>query len=400
MPPVGPVGDTTQGDSYNREQLTASASGFRGEFCRGDARFGSRAGAAPTAEYSISTLANTGVLPHPQPPRYTSPMPGKRKFEEQLAALDALRQQSPEAAIEPLRKALTNRNNFVAAKAADLIREFDLRQLTPELLVAFDRFFADPVKSDPQCWAKNAISRALAAFDHHDPAVFLRGMKHIQNEPAWGGSSDSAATLRAICAVALVQCRSLADAELLTHLIELFADKEKSVRAAAIQAVANVGSSSSVLLLRLKATIADDEPEVLGACYSGILELEGAKTIPWISRFLAVGDDAAAEAALALAGTHSPEAFAALQERFAHESDPWFLSVLLSAIALTRQDAAMEFLFELVRAESLHAEAAIEAILRAGPPAEVTGRLQQLVAGSPRLAQVFAAHSESSSPRR
>ena len=327
-------------------------------------------------------------------------MPGKRKFEEQLAALDALRQQSPEAAIEPLRKALTNRNNFVAAKAADLIREFDLRQLTPELLVAFDRFFADPVKSDPQCWAKNAISRALAAFDHHDPAVFLRGMKHIQNEPAWGGSSDSAATLRAICAVALVQCRSLADAELLTHLIELFADKEKSVRAAAIQAVANVGSSSSVLLLRLKATIADDEPEVLGACYSGILELEGAKTIPWISRFLAVGDDAAAEAALALAGTHSPEAFAALQERFAHESDPWFLSVLLSAIALTRQDAAMEFLFELVRAESLHAEAAIEAILRAGPPAEVTGRLQQLVAGSPRLAQVFAAHSESSSPRR
>ena len=138
----------------------------------------------------------------------------------------------------------------------------------------------------------------------------------------------------------------------------------------------------------------------MGACYSGILELEGAKAIPWISRFLAAGDDAAAEAALALAGTHFPQAFSALQERFAQESDPWFLSVLLSAIALTRQDAALEFLFDLVRTESLQAEAAIEAILRARPPAEVTGRLQQLVAGSPRLAQVFAAHSESSSPRR
>ena len=80
---------------------------------------------------------------------YTSDMAGKRKFEEQLAALDALRQQSPEAVIEPLRKALTNRNNFVAAKAADLIREFDLRQLTPELLTAFDRFFVEAVKSDP-----------------------------------------------------------------------------------------------------------------------------------------------------------------------------------------------------------------------------------------------------------
>jgi HEAT repeat protein len=327
-------------------------------------------------------------------------MPGKRKFEEQLAALDALRQQAPEAAIEPLRKALTNRNNFVVAKAADLIREFDLRQLTPDLLTAFDRFFADPVKSDPQCWAKNAISRALAAFDHHDPAVFLRGMKHIQNEPAWGGSSDSAATLRATCAVALVQCRSMADAELLCHLIELFADKEKSVRAAAIQAVANVGSPSSVLLLRLKATIANDEPEVLGACYSGVLELEGAKAIPWISRFLAAGDDAAAEAALALAGTHSPQAFAALQKRFAQESDTWFRSVLLSAIALTRQDAALEFLFELVRTDSLHAEAAVEAILRAGPSAEVTGRLQQLVYGNQRLSRVFASHSESPSRRR
>src|SRR5271166_5937751 len=32
-------------------------------------------------------------------PRYTSPMPGKRKFEEQLAALDSLKQQAPEARV-------------------------------------------------------------------------------------------------------------------------------------------------------------------------------------------------------------------------------------------------------------------------------------------------------------
>ncbi len=327
-------------------------------------------------------------------------MAGKRKFEEQIAALDALRLQTSGAAVEPLRKALTNRNNFVVAKAADLIREFDLRQLTPDLLAAFDHFFGDPVKSDPQCWAKNAISRALTAFEHHDPAVFLRGMKHIQNEPAWGASSDSAATLRSTCAVALVQCRSLTDADLLSHLIELFADKEKSVRTVAIQAIANVGAPSSALLLRLKATIAKDEPEVLGACYTGILVLEGAKAIPWISRFLTPGDDAAAEAALALAGTHSGTAFEALRDRFPHVSDPWFRSVLLSAIALTRQDGALEFLFELVRTESLQAEAAIEAILRAGPSAEVAGRLQQLVAGNSRLARVFATQGNSSPGRR
>jgi HEAT repeat protein len=322
-------------------------------------------------------------------------MPGKKtaskkNFEEQISALDALRQQAPETAVEPLRKALTHRNNYVAAKAADLIRDFGLQQLTPELLVAFDRFFADAVKSDPQCWAKNAISRALAHFECHDAAVFLRGMKHIQNEPVWGGSSDTAALLRGTCALALVQCRSLSDADLLTHLIELFADKEKSVRTEAVRAVANTGSPSAVLLLRLKAILGADEPEVLGACYSGILEVEGKTAIPWVSRFLVASDDAAAEAALALAGTHSVQAFAVLRERFGQESDPWFRSVLLSAIALSRQDAALEFLFELVGTESLQAEEAIEAILRSGPSIQVADRLEKLVAGNQRLARAFA----------
>src|ERR1017187_2308753 len=337
-------------------------------------------------------------------------MPGKRRFEEQLAALDSLRQLPPEACIEPLRKALEQRNNFVVGKAADLVREFQLAQLTPELLVAFDRFLQcsnkeNPVKTDPQCWAKNALSRALAAFEHQDAAVFLRGMKHIQPEPSWGGSSDSAGTLRATCALALVQCRSLVDADLLAHLVELLADKDKAVRAEVVRAIEQVGSPSSVLLLRLRAILGsglnsrkpDEEPEVLGACYSGILRLEGASAIPWISRFLVSADDSAAEAALAIAGTHSPQGFEVLRERFAKEADPWFGSVLLSAIALTRQDAALEFLLDLVRSESLQAEAAIEAILRAMPSVEITKRLEELVAGTPRLSRAFATHRPKSS---
>jgi HEAT repeat protein len=339
---------------------------------------------------------------------------GKRKFEEQLAALDALRQLPPEAAIEPLRKALANRNNFVVGKAADLIRTLNFSQLTPELLIAFDRFMLcsdkeDPIKTDPQCWAKNALSRALAAFEHQDAAVFLRGMKHIQPEPSYGGSSDSAGTLRATCALALVQCRSLPEAALLAHLVELLADKDKSVRAEVVRAIEQVGSPSAALLLRLRAVLGsrpnsrtldketDDEPEVLGACYSGILRIEGPSAIPWITRFLASADDPAAEAALAIAGTHSPQAFETLKQRFNNESDPWFCSVLLSAIALTRQDAAVEFLLDLVRTESPQAEAAIEAILRALPSDEVTKQLEELVKGNPRLSRAFATHRPKSS---
>jgi len=333
-------------------------------------------------------------------------MPGKRKFEDQLAALDALRQQPPEAAIDPLRKALTNRNNFVVAKAADLVRQLQLTQLTPELLNAFDRFMLrsgkeDPVKSDPQCWAKNAISRTLAAFEHQDAAVFLRGMHHIQLEPSYGGASDSAGTLRATCALALVQCRSLLEADLLTHLIELLGDKDKAVRAEVVRAIEQVGSPSAALLLRLRAILdsnlksrkpgqpPEEEPEVLGACYSGIFRIEGPKSIPWIARFLADADDPAAEAALAIAGTHSAQGFEVLRDRFAEESDPWFCSVLLSAIALTRQDAAVEFLLDQVRTESLQAEAAIEAILRAATSEEIKSRLEPLVSGNPRLSRAF-----------
>ena len=77
--------------------------------------------------------------------------------------------------------------------------------------------------------------------------------------------------------------------------------------------------------------------------------------------------------------------------------DPWFVSALLSAIALTRQDAAIEFLLDLVGKESLDAEPAMEALLRSLPSSEVVKRLEKLVAPNPRLARAFAAHQKASS---
>jgi hypothetical protein len=324
-------------------------------------------------------------------------MPGKHNFEEQIAALEELRQQPEDARVGPLRKALAHRNNFLVAKAADLAREFRMTQLMPELLSAFDRFFQNPEKSDPQCWAKNALSRTIAALEHQEHEVFLRGMGHIQMEPVWGGSSDTAGTLRATCAFALVQCRSLTEKDLLEHLVELFGDKDKTVRAEVVRAVEQVGSQSASLLLRLRAVLGADEPEVLGACYSGVLRIEGVRAIPWVQRFLAAGDDSAAEAALALAGTHSVEGFLVLRECLAKAVDPWWHSVVLSAMSLTRQDEAVAFLLDLVRSESLDAEPAMAAVLRSAPSQEVVKRLEGLVAGNARLKRAFATHRAASS---
>lgn len=322
-------------------------------------------------------------------------MPGKKAFEQQIAALEALRQSNEPTRVEGLQKALGHRNNFIVGKAADMARELKLTQLTEALTTALDRFFENPEKTDPQCWAKNAIARALAAFEYQEPAVFLRGMHHIQMEPVWGGQSDTAGTLRATCALALVQCRSLGETELLAHLLELTADKDKSVRLEGARAIEQVGSPAASLLLRLRAVLGSDEPEVLGACYGGILRLEGLLALPWVAGFLVSADETAGEAALAIAATHSLEGFEALRQAFAQARDPWWRSVLLSAIALTRQSVAVEFLLDLVRTESLDAEGAIEAILRSGPADATLKVLENAVEHNPRLGKALASHRSS-----
>jgi HEAT repeat protein len=322
-------------------------------------------------------------------------MSGKQKLEAQLSAVETLREQPAEAAVPALRAALKQRNNYFVAKAADVVSERRLEELLPDLLAAYDRFFEEAAKSDPQCWAKNSLSRALAVLELQEPEPFLRGIRHVQLEGTWGGSSDTAGQLRGTCALALVQCRTVSEVQLLRTLIEVLADKEKSARSDAVRALAQLGSPNAALLLRLKAVMDGDEAEVLGGCYSAVLDIEGPSALPWAAHFLAEEDDAAGEAALAMASTHTEEAFALLQSRWERTLDPWFRSVLLSAMALTRQSVAIEFLLGLVKADSSQAELAVEALIHAMPSDEVIQRLKALAAGNARLTAAMK-HSSSS----
>jgi hypothetical protein len=321
-------------------------------------------------------------------------MPGKKNFEAQLVALEELRHQPVEACIPSLRVTLKHQNNYIVAKAADIVAQRRLEALLPDLLAAFDRFFKDAEKRDPQCWAKNSLSRALAALELQDPAPFLRGIKHVQLEATWGGRSDTAGVLRGTCALTLVQCRAVPEVELLRHLLDMLVDTDKSARGDAVRAVEQVGSSAASLLLRLRAQIGgDEEAEILGGCYAGVLRIEGVAALPWVSRFLATEDDAAGEAALAMAATHSVEAFEMLKARWEKARDVWFRSLLLSAITLTRQSAATEFLLSLVKADSIGADQVVEALLRSLPSEEILLRLKALVTGNARLERAFAANS-------
>src|ERR1035438_2565433 len=103
-----------------------------------------------------------------------------RKVEEDIEALNRLREAPPADAVPPLRKALADRVNLIVAKAAKIAAERQLRDLVPDLLCAFDRLFEKPVARDPQCWGKNAISQALVAMEHRQVAPFLRGLRPVQ----------------------------------------------------------------------------------------------------------------------------------------------------------------------------------------------------------------------------
>jgi hypothetical protein len=318
-----------------------------------------------------------------------------RGFDEQMAALDALKGRELDAqGIAFIRKMLANRSNYLVGKAARLAEENNLRELLPELLAAFERFFENAEKTDPQCWAKNALSRALPKLECRDKDVFLRGLTFHQYEPVWGGRSDTAGTLRGNCALALVVCEGLITHDLLILLLDPLTDKDKSVRVEAVRALAAVGEAA-VPLLRLRALLPGEEPEeMLAVCFQALLALEREDAIPFVARFLEKGDDSGAEAAFALAGTHLPEALEALLQSQKKATDPWFMGVLLSAIALTRLPEGVDFLIGLIEREAREAEAAIQALAQLGPGKELRARIAKAVedTGSPRLKKALEMH--------
>lgn len=209
----------------------------------------------------------------------------KQQLDSKVQAVEALRLAPKGPEVEKaLAKALADRNNYLAGKAAAVVADLGIQTLIPNLLAAFDRFFEKPADTDPKCWAKEAIARALASLAYTDPAPFLRGIVHRQMEPVWGGQADSAATLRGICALALAHT-TLPRTAVLGHLVERVADEDKTVRVDAIRSLAQFPVPEGVLLIRMKALVGDAEPEVTGQCLTELLDFAPEEYTPFVVRF-------------------------------------------------------------------------------------------------------------------
>jgi HEAT repeat protein len=206
----------------------------------------------------------------------------------------------------------------------------------------------DPGKTDPKCWAKHAIVKALKDLAHDDPAVYLRGIGHVQLEPVWGGSADSAAALRGACALALVAC-SLPRDTILIHLSEVLADPEMRVRVDAARAIAQLPGLDSILMLRVKAQAGDPEPAVVGQCFLSLLGIDARAAIPFVARFLtAKNEDLRFEAAAALGESTELLAVETLIARWRVERDPEMKRAIVLSLGVSRVAEAKEFLKELI----------------------------------------------------
>ena len=249
-----------------------------------------------------------------------------------------------------MRKGLGDRSNLVVAAAAAIAGENTLVELARDLEAAFDRFLVNPLKDDKLCRAKIAVVQALDKMEHQGADVFEKAASHVQLEPVWGGTEDSAAPLRAAALIALARIEGSSSLPL---LVDAMADPAKDVRIAAALALGYVGTEAAGLLLRLKARIGDRDPDVLSECLSGLLAVDPRENLPFVSEFLEPGDAARAR--------RRPSRWASRgcprrSTRSRRAGRGLIFSELrqqvLLAIAMLRLPAAIDYLMELVASDS------------------------------------------------
>lgn len=307
-----------------------------------------------------------------------------RKIEEQLALLSALRFSSDKASASDLiRKCLAERVGVVVARAANKSAELGLSDLVPDLFNAFDRMFGNPAKSDaakldPQCWAKKAIVDALVAFDYREAGPFMRGATYVQMEPVWGTSVDTAPALRGACLLALTACPDICRLDLLRFYIDRLLDPDKTVRREILRGLEQIGGSDCALLLRIKARLGDEEPEVIGQAFESLLRLEPEAGVAFVGEFLErANPEVRDEAALSLGLARSPAGVALLVESWKRSANP----TMLRAIGLSRLPEAFEFLIQVIETGPSHdAAAALQALEPHLASEDLRKRVDQAVA--------------------
>ncbi|MEC4814927.1 MAG: hypothetical protein SAK29_16850 [Scytonema sp. PMC 1069.18] len=308
-------------------------------------------------------------------------MAKSRKLEETLSTLAQIRDNpTSEEAIAILCQVLKSKYSVAVAQAAKMVGEFAIAQLISELVAAFARMMVKPVQTDPGCLAKKEIAETLYRLEYSDESLFLEGIHHVQMEPVWGGTEDTAAILRGVCALGLVRMNY---PEVMNELADLLADPKPEARVGAAKAIAYTGNSQGVPLLRLKVRMGDKAPQVLSECFTALLQLAPTQSLPLVASFLDNPEEQVCElAALALGESRLYEAFHTLKTWWERTRNAELRRTGLLAIAMLRHDEAFEFLISLIHDDkSTDAKDAIAALSLYREDEELWRRVQQKYEG-------------------
>jgi HEAT repeat protein len=309
--------------------------------------------------------------------------------EERLAELARLSNSpdTPEAR-EELRKHLASKASLVVARASEIVARIDDHEFVPDLIAAFHRFMLDSAKTDKGCAAKTGLVKALLAADCDDEEIFRTGIRHVQLEPTWGGRADTAAPLRALCGLGLVQMGS---PDAMNELAALLADREADARIGAARALAHCGPTA-VPLLRFKVLTGDAEPLVVAECLSGLMASSPSASFEFVATFVDQKYPLLYEhAALALSESRLPRVFEVLNEKWTATFDREFKQTLLLPIALTRSEAARDFLIWVLESGDVRMATAAIAALRIYREDPTMRKRAEAAIGGPNKAQLLAA---------
>lgn len=305
--------------------------------------------------------------------------------------ISACEMHSGEGLLRLVSKALADRHFRLVAKAAVICSEQLLYDTEAQLIDAYRRLLDNPVKRDPHCIAKGAIVRALVALDCQNHDFFSSAMRYRQLEPTWGGSIDTALDLRNSSAMGLVGTtypRAAVD------VAELLTDNEAYVRIGALRALACVPQDRSEPLLRFKALSGDPESEVVGECFTALIQLEAEDTFDFVAAFMNQDDlEVAGYAALALGESRYPPALNAICDAFNRPYvDRELRRILVRAAVLQRNEPAYRWLLNLVsERDTTAAEMVIEELGIYRSNAKLKSRLETVLIerNEPALMRTF-----------
>jgi hypothetical protein len=318
-------------------------------------------------------------------------MAAHESLDDKLAAIRALRGEplSDKHKAE-LRKRIGERSNLVVAAAAAVAGDNALVELAGDLEAAFDRFMINPLKNDKLCRAKIAVVEALDKMEHQKTDVFLKAARHVQFEPVWGGTEDSAPPLRAAALVALARVEG---SSALSPVVDGLTDPARDVRIAAAVALGAIGSTCAGLILRFKVRLGDKDPDVLSECLGALLAVDPKENFSLVAEFLDPANVVACEAAtMALGRSRLAEALDPLKNCWQRAHSVELRQIILLAIAILRRPAAVEYLMKIVASEpesdSINALSALK-INKDDP--HLRERVAALVQerGSPKLRAAF-----------